>query len=94
VQAAGQLEKAVEAGLNDATVFNYLGICYSRTGRLPQAVASYQKARKNDNSLEQAHLNLGFAYERLKRTAQAKTQYHEACRLKMEFCRITGRDPQ
>jgi arylsulfatase A-like enzyme/Flp pilus assembly protein TadD len=94
VQAAGQLEKAVESGLNDANVFNYLGICYSRTGRLPQAVASYQKALKTDSNLAQAHLNLGFAYERMKRTAQARAEYQEACRLKAEFCRIVGRDPQ
>jgi Flp pilus assembly protein TadD len=94
VQAAGQLEKAVESGLNDANVFNYLGICYSRTGRLPQAVASYQKALNTDSNLAQAHLNLGFAYERMKRTAQAMAEYQEACRLKAEFCRITGRDPQ
>jgi Flp pilus assembly protein TadD len=39
-------------------------------------------------------LNLGFAYERMKRTAQARAEYQEACRLKAEFCRIVGRDPQ
>jgi Flp pilus assembly protein TadD len=94
VQAAGQLENAVESRLNDANVFNYFGIWYSRTGRLPQAVASYQKALKTDSNLAQAHLNLGFAYERMKRTAQARAEYQEACRLKAEFCRITGRDPQ
>jgi tetratricopeptide (TPR) repeat protein len=82
VQAAGQLENAVESRLNDANVFNYFEIWYSRTGRLPQAVANYQKALKSDNNLAEAHLNLGFAYERMKRTAQAKPEYQEACRLK------------
>jgi choline-sulfatase len=92
VEAARHLAKAAELGMNDALLLNNLGICYSRTGRLQQAIASYQKALKADGNLAQAHLNLGFAYERLKRTAQAKAEYKEACRLKQEFCSMTGRD--
>lgn len=94
VAAATHLAKAADLGMNDALLLNNLGICYSRTGRLQQAVASYQKALKSDNNLAQAHLNLGFAYQRLKRTAQAKAEYREACRLKAEFCHMSQRDPQ
>jgi choline-sulfatase len=94
VEAATHLAKAAELGMNDALLLNNLGICYSRTGRLQQAVANYQKALKADGNLAQAHLNLGFAYERLKRTAQAKAQYREACRLKAEFCGMSGRSEQ
>jgi Flp pilus assembly protein TadD len=80
--------------MSDSLLLNNLGICYSRTGRLQQAVASYQKALKADGNLAQAHLNLGFAYERLKRSAQAKMEYEKACQLKAEFCRMTGGNPQ
>jgi choline-sulfatase len=94
VEAATHLAKAADLGMTDALLLNNLGICYSRSGRLQQAVASYQKALKADNNLAQAHLNLGFAYERLKRTARAKAEYREACRLKAEFCGMTSREPQ
>jgi Flp pilus assembly protein TadD len=82
VQAAGQLEKAVESRLNERTSSTISGSGTVAPGRLPQAVANYQKALKSDNNLAEAHLNLGFAYERMKRTAQAKPEYQEACRLK------------
>jgi choline-sulfatase len=94
VQAAVQLAKAADLGMSDSLLLNNLGICYSRTGRLQQAVASYQKALKADGNLAQAHLNLGFAYERLKRSALAKMEYDKACQLKAEFCRMTGSNPE
>jgi choline-sulfatase len=94
VEAATHLSKAAELGMDDALLLNNLGICYSRTGRLQQAIASYRKALKANSNLAQAHLNLGFAYERLKRTAQARAEYKEACRLKQEFCSMSGRNAQ
>lgn len=94
VQAATHLAKAADLGMSDSLLLNNLGICYSRTGRLQQAVASYQKALKADGNLAQAHLNLGFAYERLKRMAQARAEYQQACRLKVEFCGMAARNAE
>ena len=86
-EAARHLAMAVELGVDDdAVLYNALGISYSRTGKLQQAVQSYRQALKIDPALAQAHLNLGFAYERLKQTENAKREYARACHLKADLC--------
>ena len=85
--AARHLAKAVELGVdNDALLYNALGISYSRTGKLQQAVKSYREALRVDPSLAQTHLNLGYAYERLKQTEAAKREYARACQMKADLC--------
>jgi Flp pilus assembly protein TadD len=72
--------------LNEAKLFNFLGIAYSRTNRLKEAVASYRRALKLDPHLAETHLNLGFVYQRLKQVDQARNEYSEACRLESKLC--------
>jgi len=87
--AAIQLNKAVELGLDkDAQLFNFLGISYSLTRRLPEAVESYQRALKIDPNLAEGHLNLGLAYEQMGRTSLASTEYKQACSLNPEYCKL------
>lgn len=86
--AVRRLEKAVELGLADAMTLNFLGIGYSRTGQLERAVASYQRVLEMEPKLAQAHLNLGFAYERLNRPADAEREYEAACRLEKKLCEL------
>jgi arylsulfatase A-like enzyme/Tfp pilus assembly protein PilF len=81
-------ERAVQLGLNDAATHNFLGICYSRTDRLPAAVDSYQRALVADDKFAQAHLNLGFAYERMGRGDDARREYDTACRLDRRICKM------
>ena len=81
-QAAEHLSKAAELGLDEAPLFNFLGISYSRTDRLPKAVSNYAEA----------HLNLAFAYQRQNRPPQAKREYDRACQLDSKLCRfVPGR---
>jgi Flp pilus assembly protein TadD len=68
-------------------MLNFLGIAYSRTGQLEKAVNSYRKALQEKPDMAEAHLNLGFAYERLQQPARAGQEYAEACRLDAKFCR-------
>jgi arylsulfatase A-like enzyme/tetratricopeptide (TPR) repeat protein len=86
--AAGalHLEKAIELGLNDAHLHNYLGICYSRTNRLQLAIRSYREAMKLDSTLAEAHLNLAYALQRTGNRTQALSEYRAACRLDTKFC--------
>ena len=42
--AAPHLEKAIELGLDDARLHNFLGICYNRTNRTLKAVQEFQRA--------------------------------------------------
>ena len=87
-KAAVQLSKAAGLGLEEAKVFNYLGIAYSQTSRQEKAIESYRKALKLDPTLAEAHLNLGFAYEKLNRKQAAKHEYDEACRLSDRMCQL------
>jgi choline-sulfatase len=86
--AAKALSRAVELGLGDAKLFNFLGIAYSRTSRPKQAIGAYRKALQVDPQLAEAHLNLAYAYEQVDQTPQAHREYREACRLRAEFCRF------
>ena len=61
--AAKNLSRAVELGLGDARLFNFLGIAYSRTARQQQAIDAYRKSLQLDPQLAEAHLNLAYAYE-------------------------------
>ena len=85
-EAAKHLAKAAELGVDDAPLYNFLGISQSRTGQLRKAVASYKHALKLDPALAEAHLNLGFAYQKLDQPAAAQKEYAEACRLQGKFC--------
>jgi arylsulfatase A-like enzyme/Flp pilus assembly protein TadD len=89
--AAENLARAVELGLDDTKTLNFLGICYSRTDRLQQAVATYQKAIALDSEFADPHLNLAYAYTRLKQPAKAKKEYLVACGLDRRFCQYVPR---
>jgi len=89
-QAAQQLAKAADLGLNEARLFNFLGICYDRTNRVQQAVSTYKHALELDDSLPEAHLNLGYTYHRQGREALATREYKRACELKQDFCKLVG----
>jgi arylsulfatase A-like enzyme/Tfp pilus assembly protein PilF len=89
--AAPHLRMATELGLKEASLFNYLGVCYSRMGKLSQAVASYQEALKLDRSLAEAHLNLAYAYQRINRPKTAQEEYGAACKLEQRFCQFVPR---
>ena len=90
--AAPHLRMATELGLKEASLFNYLGVCYSRMGKLSQAVASYQEALRLNGSLAEAHLNLGFVFDRLNHKKEARHEYEEACRLKAQFCSLSNQN--
>jgi Tfp pilus assembly protein PilF len=82
------LSKAVELGLGDAKLFNFLGIAYSRTSRQKQAIETYRRALQVDPQMAEAHLNLAYAYEQVHQAPQALHEYREACRLRADFCRF------
>jgi len=85
-EAAEQLAQAAALGVDDAILYNDLGISYSRIGRQRQAIESYRHALRLDPNLAQAHLNLGFAYERLKQSSLAEREYQKACALDADVC--------
>jgi choline-sulfatase len=89
--AAIHLEKALALGLEDARLHNFLGICYSQTGRMAEAVHEHQRAIELDPKLAEAHLNLGLAYQRTGKPSQARTEYEIACKLEAKFCAVTAR---
>jgi arylsulfatase A-like enzyme/Tfp pilus assembly protein PilF len=89
--ATPYLLQATQMGLKEARVFNFLGICYDRTGHLSRAVQSYHRALQLDANLAEAHLNLGYAYEQLNRRSLADQEYRETCRLRADLCRLIER---
>ncbi|MGH9501906.1 MAG: sulfatase-like hydrolase/transferase [Terriglobales bacterium] len=87
-EAAKNLAGAVELGLNDAELFNFLGIAYSGTGQPQKGIQSYRRALQINPQLAEAHLNLGYAYDKLGDAKLARQEYEEACRLRTDFCRF------
>jgi choline-sulfatase len=85
--AAIHLEKALALGLDDAHLHNFLGICYSRMDRLPEAIRSYRQALKREPELADAHLNLAYALGRMGLEKAAMREYARACELKQTYCR-------
>ena len=80
--------KAAELGLNEAPLYNFLGIAYGHSNRLGKAVESLKQAIRIDPNLAEAHLNLGYAYQRQGQEALARKEYAEACRLQESFCQM------
>jgi choline-sulfatase len=85
--AAPHLEKAIELGLEDARLHNFLGICYNHTNRTEKAIAQFRTAIKMDPNLAEAHLNLAFALQLLHRLQSAREEYVTACNLQKAFCK-------
>ena len=90
-RATPYLLKATQLGMKEARVFNFLGICYDRTGHLSRAIQSYRQALQLDPELAEAHLNLGYTYDQLKRKGLADQEYRETCRLSAELCQLIRR---
>jgi len=87
-EAAKHLAKAMELGLEEPPLFNFLGIAYSHTSRLEKAIEAYKRALALDPNMAVAHLNLGFAYERLRMPKAARQEYEMACRLDEKVCSL------
>jgi choline-sulfatase len=85
--AAPHLEKAIELGLDDARLHNFLGICYNHTNRTEKAIAQFHTAIKIDPNLAEAHLNLAFAFQLLHRPKSALEEYVTACNIEKAFCK-------
>jgi choline-sulfatase len=85
--AAPHLEMAIELGLEDARLHNFLGICYNRTNRTAKAVQEFQRAIALDPNLAEAHLNLAFAHQLLHQVKAAHEEYANACKLDAVLCK-------
>ena len=88
-QALQHLHEARNLGVEDARIFNYMGICYSQLNELQKAIDSFHQAIGLDANLAEAHLNLGYAYERQNAKRAAASEYATACRLESRFCAST-----
>ncbi len=86
--AVPRFEKAIELGLEDAQLDNFLGICYSQTNHVQKSIRSHQAALKIDPSLAEAHLNLAYDYQLLHQTKTAREEYQRACDLERKFCKF------
>jgi tetratricopeptide (TPR) repeat protein len=87
VAALQSLEQAVGLGMTDPFTYNFLGIAYSRVGRLEEAADSYKRALATKPDYAEAHLNLGFVYERQNKLGEGRREYEAACRLKQALCK-------
>jgi arylsulfatase A-like enzyme/Flp pilus assembly protein TadD len=86
--AVPKFEKAIALGLNDAPLYNFLGICYNQTHQLQKSIRSHQAALKLDPKLAEAHLNLAYDYQLLNQPKTAREEYQQACNLEQRFCKF------
>jgi arylsulfatase A-like enzyme/Flp pilus assembly protein TadD len=85
-EAAHHLEKAADLGLGQPRLYNFLGIAYSHTNRYSDAVSIFKKALAKEPDYAEAHLNLSYAYQKMKRVREAHTEYETACKLDAKLC--------
>jgi len=80
-QAAEELERAIEAGLDHAAAFFNLGYLQAQIGRQEEAVASLQQALRNPTFTLAAHLLLGSLYQQMNRVREAALEFLEALKI-------------
>jgi Flp pilus assembly protein TadD len=85
-EAIGPLRRADALSPENAIVSNYLGVVYSNTARLKEAVESYQKALRFKNDYPAARLNLAFAFLKLGDRATARREFETLCRESPALC--------
>jgi tetratricopeptide (TPR) repeat protein len=86
--AVPKFEKAIALGLDDAPLYNFLGICYNQTRQLQKSIRSHRAALKLDPKLAEAHLNLAYDYQLLHQPKTAREEYQKACDLEQSFCKF------
>jgi tetratricopeptide (TPR) repeat protein len=86
--AVPRFERAIALGVDDAPLYNFLGICYSQTHQLQKSIRSHQAALKLDPKLAEAHLNLAYDYQLLHQPKTAREEYQKACDLEQKFCKF------
>jgi choline-sulfatase len=85
-EALGPLTRAAELGPENPVLDNYLGIAYANTGRMGEAVKSYQKALAMKSDYAAARLNLAFAYLNLDDRASAAREFRTLCQQSTSLC--------
>lgn len=81
VQAASELERAIEAGLEHAAAYFNLGLLRSEGERLESAMRYLQRAVKHPDYALAARLLLGQLMRQMDRTGEATVEYLEALKL-------------
>jgi serine/threonine protein kinase/tetratricopeptide (TPR) repeat protein len=61
-EATRQLQEVVRANPNYWWAHVFLGRCYEQTGRLPEAIAEFQKAKLIEDAIPEIDASLGHAY--------------------------------
>ncbi len=80
-EAANELEKAIDSGLDNAAAYFDLGLLRKDIGRLESAMRNLQHAVQHEIFALPARLLLGQTLKQLNRTHDASLQYMEALRL-------------
>lgn len=81
IQAADELQHAIEAGLDHAAAAFDLGYLYAEAGRLESAVRQLQNALKHPDFAFGAHLLLGDLLRKKGQLKEASIEYLEALKL-------------
>ena len=80
-QAAKELEKAIEAGLDHTAALFDLGLLYANSGRPEDALQPLQATTKHDDFALGSHLLLGDCLRQLDRLPEAAIEYLQALKL-------------
>lgn len=73
-EALKKFQEAATRNPSDASVYYYMGLCYSRRGQLEKAKDYFESSLKRDANFPAAHLELGLLYDR--NANYSKALYH------------------
>lgn len=80
-EAAGTLRKAIDSGVQDAAMFNDLGLAQLAQGQTAEAAESLRRAIALNPDLPEAYANLGNLLAQQQRFAEARMQFEAAVQI-------------
>ena len=83
-EAIGVLKEALTAAPDDAKIYSYLGIAYSRMGSKLHAIASFEESLRLEET-PRSYYNLGQMYELVHRTDEAIREYRMAIEMDPDY---------
>jgi tetratricopeptide (TPR) repeat protein len=78
-------EKSPENKVKDAGYYNHLGISYSKSGKIQEAIEMYKQAIRINPTSPTAYYNIGIVYSKSGKYQEAREMYKQAIKIDPDY---------